>query len=634
MRKTKQLLSCLLVLLMIFSLAPQVFAYEDWNIPGNNYPAGQSLYPSGQTAYPDRDPNYFPNQQPDEYYEWSDNFNQWQRAGGHYHQYTGYTVLRPATCSSYGEAYMYCAICGEPKTEIIQKLPHTWGEWEILLEATDHSAGLRQHTCLVCGTVEQENFDPEGTLRPGAHGDAVEELQHLLVENGILDRHMIDRDFGWFTEQAVKEAEKAAGMEQDGIAWPMVINHLRHDFGAWKYTAFPLYETAGHKERTCSKCGYVEKVDIGKKLERGAYGDDVRRLQERLTELGFKIGTADGSFGRRTQQAIEVIQGIYELPRDGIVWPGIWQMLFPDDDLRFERENDGPVRIDGVYLPNWDRVISDSGSETDHKDGKLITEKEAALDVSIRITNAPAVFDYYYRDECLNYEITVTNIGELTFSNVTLELKNEPSYWEGEEVIYTYQTIENFTPGETRTYTPTQTGVYYMFEGQETASTTVIATGTGLFIDEPVVVSDTVVHPVGPNPAHATIRFDSVEFPDNGGNFTEGDEIVFQATITNDGPIPLTHAVIKGEFSYGIGVYQVADIYDTLEPGASMTDTYTYKVTQECMDFLAKINEVFPTANMDFFDTFAVFGEFYFNYNGADLTYRSHDNIAVPKEDS
>ena len=173
-----------------------------------------------------------------------------------------------------------------------------------------------------------------------------------------------------------------------------------------------------------------------------------------------------------------------------------------------------------------------------------------------------------------------------------------------------------------------------MFEGQETASTTVIATGTGLFIDEPVVDSDTVVHPVGPNPAHATIRFDSVEFPDNGGIFTEGDEIVFQATITNDGEIPLTHAVIKGEFSYGVGVYQVADIYDTLEPGASMTDTYTYKVTQECMDFLAKIKEVFPTANMDFFDTFAVFGEFYFNYNGADLTCRSHDNIAVPKEDS
>ena len=494
---------------MVFSLAPQVFAYEDWNIPGNSYPAGQSLYP-------DRESNYFPNQQPDEYYEWIENYNQWQQAGGHTHEWSTYSVVTPASCTAYGESVAVCLICRETKNLLIPKLAHFWGEWEIIFDATDHSAGSRRHTCQVCGTVEEEKFYPLGTLLPGAHGDEVEELQHLLVENGILDRHMIDRDFGWFTEQAVKEAEKAAGME-------------------------------------------------------------------RLTELGFKIGTADGSFGRRTQQAIEVIQGIYELPRDGIVWPGIWQMLFPDDDLRFERENDGPVRIDGVYLPNWDRVISDSGSETDNKDGKLITEKEAALDVSIRITNPPAVFDYYYRDECLNYEITVTNIGELTFSNVSLELKNEPSYWEGQDLSYVYKTIENFTPGETRTYTPTQTGVYYMFEGQETASTTVIATGTGLFIDEPVVASDTVVHPVGPNPAHATIRFDSVEFPDNGGIFTEGSEIVFQATITNDGPIPLTHTVLKGSFDGIMCDYTFAESDDRVEPGDSMTDTYSFAITKECM---------------------------------------------------
>ena len=45
MRKAKQLLGCLLVLLMVFSLAPQVFAYEEvyGQIP---YPAGQTLYPA------------------------------------------------------------------------------------------------------------------------------------------------------------------------------------------------------------------------------------------------------------------------------------------------------------------------------------------------------------------------------------------------------------------------------------------------------------------------------------------------------------------------------------------------------------------------------------------------------------
>ena len=79
---------------------------------------------------------------------------------------------------------------------------------------------------------------------------------------------------------------------------------------------------------------------------------------------------------------------------------------------------------------------------------------------------------------------------------------------------------------------------------------------------------------------------------------------------------------------------QIADIYDTLEPGASMTDTYTYEVTHECMETIAKMTEVLPTANLDFFGIFSVHGDFYFNYNGADLTYRYHDSIATPKEDS
>ena len=149
MRKAKQLLSCLLVLLMVFSLAPQVFAYEDWNIPGNSYPAGQSLYP-------DRESNYFPNQQPDEYYEWIENYNQWQQAGGHTHEWSTYSVVTPASCTAYGESVAVCLICRETKNLLIPKLAHFWGEWEIIFDATDHSAGSRRHTCRVCGTVEEE----------------------------------------------------------------------------------------------------------------------------------------------------------------------------------------------------------------------------------------------------------------------------------------------------------------------------------------------------------------------------------------------------------------------------------------------------------------------------------------------
>ena len=39
-------------------------------------------------------------------------------------------------------------------------------------------------------------------------------------------------------------------------------------------------------------------------LSLGSAGDDVRSLQERLTELGFQPGPADGQFGSGTQQAV------------------------------------------------------------------------------------------------------------------------------------------------------------------------------------------------------------------------------------------------------------------------------------------------------------------------------------------
>ena len=99
MKKAKQLLSWLLVLVMVVSMAPQVFA-------------GSSSRDEARAQWEQR--------------QWEMQYDEWVSAGGHAHQYTGYTVLTEPTCSSYGEAYMYCAICGESKTEVIPKLPHTW----------------------------------------------------------------------------------------------------------------------------------------------------------------------------------------------------------------------------------------------------------------------------------------------------------------------------------------------------------------------------------------------------------------------------------------------------------------------------------------------------------------------------
>ena len=51
----------------------------------------------------------------------------------------------------------------------------------------------------------------------------------------------------------------------------------------------------------------------------GSRGGEVTQIQQRLQELGYDPGTADGIFGTRTQQAVLAFQRDYGLTADGIV---------------------------------------------------------------------------------------------------------------------------------------------------------------------------------------------------------------------------------------------------------------------------------------------------------------------------
>ncbi len=56
-------------------------------------------------------------------------------------------------------------------------------------------------------------------------------------------------------------------------------------------------------------------------LVRGDRGEKVLELQERLSELGYWLGTPDGRFGSLTQQAVWALQKSAGLSRDGVVGP-------------------------------------------------------------------------------------------------------------------------------------------------------------------------------------------------------------------------------------------------------------------------------------------------------------------------
>ena len=94
-------------------------------------------------------------------------------------------------------------------------------------------------------------------------------------------------------------------------------------------------------------------------LAMGSAGDDVRRVQERLIELGFQPGPADGQFGAGTQQAVwafkKLIGGVaWEdfAARDDqtVVTEDVWQQM-ANPNVRFLPRRPGAGTHVEVYLP-------------------------------------------------------------------------------------------------------------------------------------------------------------------------------------------------------------------------------------------------------------------------------------------
>jgi len=74
------------------------------------------------------------------------------------------------------------------------------------------------------GRDKQPAQDP--TLKSGAKGFQVKRLQRLLAQRGF-DAGTVDGVFGPATEKAVKKAQKAHGLDPDGIAGPLTWHALQ-----------------------------------------------------------------------------------------------------------------------------------------------------------------------------------------------------------------------------------------------------------------------------------------------------------------------------------------------------------------------------------------------------------------------
>ena len=142
-----------------------------------------------------------------------------------------------------------------------------------------------------------------GTLKVGSTGDDVRKMQNRLKELGYL-KGSADGDFGAATETAVKAFQAQNGLTVDGKAGTATLNKL--------------YSASAKKAPTTTVTNTPKATATPfTSYKHGDTGSEVKRMQQRLKELGYLNGKADGDFGDATEAAVRYFQQRNGLTVDG-----------------------------------------------------------------------------------------------------------------------------------------------------------------------------------------------------------------------------------------------------------------------------------------------------------------------------
>lgn len=96
-------------------------------------------------------------------------------------------------------------------------------------------------------------------------------------------------------------------------------------------------------------------------LKKGSTGEDVKKLQQALIDLGYLSDTADGTFGAKTQDAVTLFQAVNGLDADGLAGAKTLALLFSGTAL----SADQAPPTDFLVLVNRSHKLSKTEVPTD-----------------------------------------------------------------------------------------------------------------------------------------------------------------------------------------------------------------------------------------------------------------------------
>ena len=151
------------------------------------------------------------------------------------------------------------------------------------------------------------------TLKLGSYGEDVKAIQMKLLGSGYMTGNA-DGIYGALTKAAVKRFQKAYsamyGLKVDGVVGPKTWVAINTELSSWgaEQTHVTNYNT------------YVG--GFNRVLRIGSHGNDVKKLQNALKDMGYYSGKIDGIYGTQTFYAVRMFQFYYGVDSaDGVAGP-------------------------------------------------------------------------------------------------------------------------------------------------------------------------------------------------------------------------------------------------------------------------------------------------------------------------
>ena len=381
------------------------------------------------------------------------------------HTFGEWQVKTAATETAEGVSSRTCSVCGYEETKSIDKLPHThtfssdwshdeenhwhastcghedqlggleahtFGEWQVITEATENEDGLKRRTCSVCGYVDEEEiarlshthtFAEAWTSNATTHWHATtcghdvkaDEAEHTFGEWNIVTDPTEEQVglktrtcsvCGYVDEQ---EIEKLPHTHKFADTWTsnatthyhastcghdVKADEAEHTFGEWNTVTEAGYLTKGSKERTCSVCGYKETAEIPARDYMTSA--EIKAYIAKLSLPQGKVVLTYSLNGEGQTQSVEFKDSILKLTDS----KGVSYYKFADNKLYLYQAYDNYC---GSEITNDNSIISNSLKDGINLVSAVKALSESADDIIALLTAEDA--SYTYNQESKVYSI-------------------------------------------------------------------------------------------------------------------------------------------------------------------------------------------------------------------------------------